>query len=206
MRLKTSALRYIQIVLDTDYKDYQMTPSQSEQQKQRRRSVLKAVAGAPVIFTLSAGTNVAAASISCKAKNQTALPTPAGASTSSDTWIRYKVQRQSITITNNNNGAVNTVGNAFTLNNNWYRVNADTHIVNPVNLLQKTVSNPSPVAGQFYYLLVDHSEFSPSAAPQTFVYLGTENSASDPVAGGSCWNSLATGVTVGTGNVINPLP
>lgn len=184
-----------------------MTHSESEQQKQRRRNVLKAVAGAPVIFTLSAGTNVAAESISCKIKNQTTLPTPAGASTSSDTWIRYKVQRQSITITNIDNGNVNTASNAFTLDNiNWYRVNNATNVVNKVNLLQKTVSNPSPVVGQFYYLLVDHSEFSTSAAPQSFVYLGTENSAVDPVAGGSCWNSLSTGVTVGSDNTINPLP
>ncbi len=191
--------------IHTDYKDDQMTHQQSEeeeQKKQHRRGILKAVAGVPVIFTLSAGTNVAAASISCKEKNQAALPTPGGVSATSDTWIRYKVQKQSITITNTNNGNVVQANNAFTLDNiKWYRANVSTHVVNPVNPL-RAISNALPVPGQFYYLLVDHSEFSSGANPENFVYLGTENSASDPVAGGSCWTSL-TGITTNTGNVIN---
>lgn len=181
-----------------------MTLSQSEQQKQRRRSVLKAVAGAPVIFTLSAGTDVAAASISCKVKNQTALPTPVGATTSSDTWIRYKVQRQSITITKKSDGTTSNTNKAFTLDNiNWYRVNNTTGIVTTVNLLDYTVSAPSPRQGEFYYLLVDHTKYIGGGGTQSFVYLGTDISTIDRVAGGSCWNSLATGVTVGSNNVIN---
>ncbi len=203
MRLKTSALRYIQIVLDTDYKDHQMTLSQSEQQKQRRRSVLKAVVGAPVIFTLSAGTDVAAASITCKDKSATLFnntsSSVASTSTSADTWVRFKVQRKRIKI-----AGPSTVSDAFTLAGNWYRVAANGTVT---NVTATFLQDKGDVTGSFYYLLVDHTKYlnSPITSPQSFVYLGTDQSVTAPIAGSSCWNSItpSPGNQVPTSNILN---
>lgn len=204
MRLKTSALRYIQIVLNTDYKDYQMTLSQSEQQKQRRRSVLKAVAGAPVIFTLSAGTEVAAASLTCKDKSATLFnnTSPSLASTSADTWVRFKVQGKKIKIAASSGSTI--VSDAFTLGGNWYRVATNGTVT---NVTATFLQDKGPVTGLFYYLLVDHSKYlnSTITSPQSFVFLGTDQNVTAPVAGSSCWNSITPppGNQVPTSNILN---
>ena len=185
-----------------------MTLSQSEQQKQRRRSVLKAVAGAPVIFTLSAGTDVAAASITCKDKSLTLAknsPPPGASTAATDTWVRYRVQRKQIKITIPN-GSKQIVTNAFTLGNNWYLVDGNG-VVNNVTAIRLTNYNPRNLANQFYFLLVDHTKYlnSTITSPQSFAFLGTDNNVTAPIAGGSCWNSITPppGNQVPTNNILN---
>lgn len=185
-----------------------MTLSQSEQQKQRRRSVLKAVVGAPVIFTLSAGTDVAAASISCKDKSLTLATNspPSGVSTAAtDTWVRYRVQRKQIKITLPD-GSKQIVTNAFTLGINWYLVDDSGGVTN-VTAIRRTNYTPIDLANQFYFLLVDHTKYlnSTITSPQSFVYLGADNSAAAPIAGSSCWNSITPppGNQVPITNILN---
>jgi len=146
-----------------------MTQPQSEQQQQRRRGLLKAVAGAPVIFTLSSGANVAAASLTCIDKQST-LPTPVGVGTPTtsltpaDTWVRYRVERMTIKIVSPGL----TINTAFLLGGNRYMV-----VGNTVSLVTGTphpTYQPTPFTPkQYYYLLVDHANYSPTATPQTFV-------------------------------------
>lgn len=182
-----------------------MTLSQSEQQKQRRRSVLKAVAGAPVIFTLSAGADVAAASITCKDKSATlattnpppgALPSAAG----TDIWVRYRVEN--VTIRTTGSGG-ETLSNVFNLGGVWYRVDGNTvsRVIGNVNTGQGPTSFNPP---KYYYLLVDHTKYLNSAitSPQSFVYLGADNSVTAPIAGSSCWNSILPGANLTT-NLLN---
>lgn len=181
-----------------------MTHSESEQQKQRRRSVLKAVAGAPVIFTLSAGADVAAASITCKDKSAAlattnpppgALPSAAG----TDIWVRYRVEN--VTIQTTGNGGA--LSNVFNLGGVWYRVDGNTvsRVTSNINTGQGATSfNPQ----RYYYLLVDHTKYLNSAitSPQSFVYLGADNSVTAPIAGSSCWNSIPPGANLTT-NLLN---
>lgn len=178
-----------------------MTHSQSEQQKRRRRGILKAAAGAPVIFTLPAGAQVAAGSLTCIDK-QNVLPIPEGALSTPDTWIRYRVERVTAQFTNP--GA--TYDTAFLLDDIWYKV--DGNIVSKITGTlqqnsnkknQKNSSNPSSVSTpQYYFLLVDQSKYSSTTTDKSsYVYLG--QAIATPVAGTSCWNSI----TPGTNNDIN---
>ncbi len=192
--------------IHTDYKDDQMTHQQSEeeQKKQHRRGILKAVAGAPLMFTLPTGAAVAATSLTCNEKSNS-LPTPVGATTSpgaTDTWIRYKVQRKEIRLLtpNSKNGPTTIVRNAFTLGTDWYRVNNHSSAVTKVINLDSTYPAVD-VQNRFYYLLVDHDKYSESASPESFVYLGTAP-VLDPVAGTSCWNSVTPGANL-TSNILN---
>jgi len=174
--------------------------SEEEQKKQHRRGILKAVAGAPLIFTLPTGAVVAATSLTCNEKSNN-LPTPAGATTSastSDTWIRYKVQRKVIRLVTN--GSTTSVRNAFTLGTDWYQVDHTTGMVTKVTNLDSTYPAVD-VQNRFYYLLVDHDKYSESASPESFVYLGTAP-VLDPVAGTSCWNSVTPGANL-TSNILN---
>lgn len=182
-----------------------MTLSQSEQQKQRRRSVLKAVAGAPVIFTLSAGTDVAAASITCVNKSATlaASTNPFRAASSTDTWVRYRVQRKKIKITLNGTGQL--VTNAFTLGSDWYLVDG-SGVVSNVTAIRRTNYTPVDLTNQFYFLLVDHAKYLTSTitSPQSFVILDSSNIGIAPVAGASCWNSVTPpGNQVSTNNILS---
>lgn len=183
-----------------------MTHSESEVQKKRRRSILKAVAGAPVIFTLSAGADVAAASITCKEKSKTKAgkEPPKGASSSADTWIRYRVQRRKIRI-KNSNGTTSLTDKAFTLDqvpslgSKWYQVSYGT--IEDVTSKFDNTYNPQVVAGKFYNLLVDHAKYIDHPnSPELYVYLGEPVAA--PIAGNSCWNSITAG-SVLTTNILN---
>jgi hypothetical protein len=170
-----------------------MTHSQSEQQKRRRRGILKAAAGAPVIFTLPAGAQVAAGSLTCIDK-QNVLPIPEGALSTPDTWIRYRVERVTAQFTNPDA----TYDTAFLLDDIWYKVDGNK-VSKITGTLQQNSSNPSSVSTpQYYFLLVDQSKYySTTTDKSSYVYLG--QAIATPVAGTSCWNSI----TPGTDNDIN---
>ena len=176
-----------------------MTQLQSEKQKQRRRGILKAIASTPVIFTLPAGAQVAAASLTCKDKSLELATTnpPRGAAANSDTWIRYKVQRKKIRISVPGSPK-KKINNTFTINNQWYRV--DGGIVENITESYDSDFTPVDVSGKSYYLLVDHSDY-PGTGSQSYVYLGTDNQVASPIAGNSCWNSI-TGIPLNS-NVLN---
>jgi len=202
--MKASGLRCIQIAHDTDYKGYQMTHSQSEEQKkQRRRGILKAVAGTPVLFTLPTGAAVAAVSITCKEKSATLATPPSvlDSAVGTDIWVRYRVENVTIQTTGSE-GA--TFSNAFKLGGNWYQVNGNTVSPIPGNV-PPGQSGTSFDTKKYYYLLVDHTKYlnSPVNSEQLFVYLGTDNSVNAPVAGGSCWNSITPGAQVPSSNILN---
>ncbi len=184
-----------------------MTHSPSEEQKkQRRRGILKAVAGAPVLFTLPTGAAVAAASITCKEKSATlaADTQPPGAldsASGTDIWVRYRVEN--VTIQTTGSGGT-TFPNAFNLGGTWYQVigNTVSKVPGNINTGQGATSfNPK----QYYYLLVDHTKYlnSTTTSPQLFVYLGSEQLVAAPIAGGSCWNSITPGGQVPTTNILN---
>ncbi|HSG23901.1 MAG TPA: hypothetical protein VLA64_13185 [Azonexus sp.] len=182
-----------------------MTHLQSEEQKkQRRRGILKAVAGSPVLFTLPTGAAVAAVSITCKEKSATLASnsTPPGAlAGGTDLWVRYRVEN--VTIQTTGSGGT-TFPNAFNLGGIWYQVNGNTvsKVLGNINTGQGATSF-SPK--KYYYLLVDHTKYlnSTVTSPQSFVYLGADQSVAAPIAGGSCWNSITPGAQVPTSNILN---
>lgn len=184
-----------------------MTHSPSEEQKkQRRRGILKAVAGAPVLFTLPTGAAVAAVSITCKDKsaalaNNNPPPGALASAAGTDKWVRYRVENLTIQ-TNGNQGA--TFSNAFKLGGIWYQVIGNTVSNIPGNVppgQNGTSFNPK----RYYYLLVDHTKYlnSTTTSPQSFVYLGSTQLVTAPIAGGSCWNSITPGGQVPTSNILN---
>ena len=180
-----------------------MALTELEKNKQKRRSLLKVAAGAPVIFTLPTGAALAAASLTCKDKskalaNQTP---PKGVVPVSDTWMRHKVTGKTIILNNDNEVP------GFELDNKWYRVfvgnGQNSGSVNDVTLRLKLGTTPQD-NGRFYYLLVDQTkhELFPGS-PENFVFLGTIDPNFAPIAGHTCWNSISTVSNNLTGNVIN---
>lgn len=177
-----------------------MSHTRSEQEKQRRRSIVKGVAGVPLIFTLPNGTALAAASLSCKDKSHALAQTEpykgglVGSPSITDKWVRFKIQAYSI------KQQSNSFVTGFTLNNLWYSVNLSNGAVNQVTPLGNG-NAPTVLAGQFCYLIVDYDKYSSSASPETYIFLGTDTP-SAPIAGSSCWNSLS-GTTASADNLIN---
>lgn len=160
-----------------------MTHDQTEQKKQRRRGILKAAAGVPALLTLPTGAALAATSFTCIQKGNS-LPTPAGLTTATDTWVRYKVTGITFKISAQGNPRVA----GFILNSTYYVVsgsapNLTISVATPANNPQ--IQTP----GNFYYLLVDSDDYSNTATISNFVFLGDANIA-QPVAGASCWNSV----------------
>jgi hypothetical protein len=183
-----------------------MALTELEKNKQKRRSLLKVAAGAPVIFTLPTGAALAAASLTCKDKskalaNQTP---PKGVVPTSDNWMRHMVVGKKIKIQGDN-----TVRKGFTLNSKWYRVyvgnGPNSGTVEDITLTRDTSYSPNnPDNGDSYYLLVDQTkhELLPGS-PESFVFLGTTDPNFAPIAGHTCWNSISTVSNNLTGNVIN---
>ena len=181
--------------------------SLTQKTKQRRRDILKAAVGAPVIFTLPTGSALAAVSLTCKDKSQVLASQnpPKGVVAASDTWMRFKVTGKKVKILNNNN-----VLKGFTLNGKWYRVYVGNGVnsgrVEDITLTRNVNYSPNPLEnGEFYYLLVDHTDQqNQPGSPESFVFLGTTDPNFAPIAGHTCWNSISTvGPKNLTGNVIN---
>lgn len=161
-----------------------MSTSDSDKQKQRRRNILKAATAVPAIFTLPTGAALAQTSLTCvdKSKAFAAQTPPMGATTAADTWVRYSVAKYKIKL----KGGVEVLG--FTLNSQWYSVTGAANAITNVSL--DTISKPVLQTGG-YFLLVDQSKYQNQPnSPQSFVFLGSENQVTSPVAGNSCWNSV----------------
>lgn len=163
-----------------------MSTSDSDKQKQRRRNILKAATAVPAIFTLPTGAALAQTSLTCvdKSKVLASQNPPMGATTAADTWVRYSVEKYKIQL--NNNSKVY----GFTLNNQWYAVTGEANAITNVTLTRDTTFTPLLKTGK-YFLLVDQSKYQNQPnSPQSFVFLGSENQVTSPVAGNSCWNSV----------------
>lgn len=162
-----------------------MSTSDSDKQKQRRRNILKAATVAPAVFTLPTGAALAQTSLTCvdKSKAFAAQTPPMGATTAADTWVRYSVAKYRVKP--QNSGKVF----GFSLNSQWYSVTGVNNAIMSITL--DTNQAPELQAGQYYFLLVDHSKYQnlPNS-PQSFVFLGSANQVTSPVAGSSCWNSV----------------
>lgn len=163
-----------------------MADNEREQLKQRRRALIKAAGAAPVVFSLTSGSAVAATSLTCKDKSQSLAQTdkPAGALTDSDKWMRFKVQAYRI---NQSGGQVT----GFTLSNSWYKVDQGVASVVSPN------GAPQPISGQFFYLLVDY------VSPTQYKIYPASSPVVSPIAGASCWNSLTGAHLTNPPNVVN---
>ncbi len=181
-----------------------MSHIRSEQEKQRRRNIIKGAAGVPLIFTLPNGAALAATSLTCKNKSQLAATNenPKGgvvsAGTNPDKWVRFKTPAYGFKI----NGT-NLTGFKLTVSgiDKWYSValsGAVALVTPPTN----GANAPTLISGSFCYLMVDYDKYynGTSLGPQDFIYLGSALVA--PIAGSSCWNSLS-GTTNSTGNLIS---
>lgn len=163
-----------------------MSTSDSDKQKQRRRNILKAATAVPAIFTLPTGAALAQTSLTCvdKSKVLAAQNPPMGATTAADTWVRFSVAKYKIKLQDSSKVF------AFTLNSQWYSVTGATNAIANVTLTRDPTYDPRPQTGG-YFLLVDQSKYQNQPnSPQSFVFLGSENQVTSPVAGNSCWNSV----------------
>lgn len=159
-------------------------PASDNDQKLRRRKILKAAAGAPVVFTLPTGAALAAGSLGCDVKSQnratTEQPTGVISSTSgtaaADDWMRYKLDGLNITLTDD------TVVQGFMLDNSYYKVLADGTVE-----LISTFKSATPSTA-IYSALVDYDSFKAGNSASMYVYHG--DLVASPIAGCSCWNSL----------------
>lgn len=179
--------------------------TEPDKKKQRRRDILKAAAGVPAVFTLPTGAALAATSLTCVAKGIKNLPTPGGVTTSSDTWIRFRVP--AISFNKTASGTVTSV-NGFRLSKSGGGYNYFEVSGTPIS--QVTPASPpniSTVTGVTnYFLLVDSADYSDTATTTNYIYLGTTGTIAQPIAGASCWNSViaSPGVIKGlTNNLIN---
>lgn len=167
-------------------KELAMADNEREQLKQRRRALIKAAGAAPVVFSLTSGSAVAATSLTCKDKSQSLaqIQQPAGATQGSpDTWMRYKVDAYSIPQPN-----ADVLGFQYPTGT-WYKVVSG--VASRVTLQSNGNGQgtlPTSTGG-FYYLLVNYS------SGQSFdaVYVG--QTIQNPIAGASCWNSLTGGTS-----------
>lgn len=171
-----------------------MSSSQNDR-AQRRRRILQAAVGAPVVLTLPNGAAAAAASLNCADKSQAMATDPGtldkaeGIATAPDTWMRYRVQGYKA-------GSSKTP--VFTLDGtHWYEVLA-TGAAQPYTLAAGVT--PQVVTGKYYYVLVDYATYNSGAPISAYVY-PDKSPVVNPIAGASCWNSL-TGSSVGS-SVIN---
>lgn len=163
-----------------------MSTSDSDKQKQRRRNILKAATAVPAIFTLPTGAALAQTSLTCvdKSKAFAAQTPPMGVTTAADTWVRFSVAKYKIKLKDSSK----VLG--FSLNNQWYSVTGAANTIANVSLNRDTTYTPVLQTGG-YFLLVDQSKYQNQPnSPQSFVFLGSENQVTSPVAGNSCWNSV----------------
>ncbi len=161
--------------------------SDIESKKLQRRALVKAVAAAPVVFTLPSGAALATTSLTCadKSKLDTNTPRPR-ISTTTDKWVRYRVEKISFVSQGQKIG--------FVLNNNYYSVASGV-----ATLVTGNISNVAQT-GQHYYLLVDYDAYKSGSSVIASAY-PADSSITNPIAGGSCWASL-TGVTPNPGNFL----
>ena len=180
-----------------------MSNSNSDKQKQRRRNILKAATGVPVIFTLPTGAALANTSLTCVDKSKTLAnqSPPAGLKTETDTWVRLSVPIYKIRL--NKPDSTTEEVFAFTLNSQWYRVTAPSTVTNVTSTRDSSYTQVQQTGN--YYLLVDQQKYKTSSptSPQNYVFLGSENAVTSPVSGGSCWNSINPGANMGSTNTLN---
>ena len=174
-----------------------MTASDTDQ-KMRRRKILKAAAGAPVVFTLSTGAALAAGSLGCdvKSANRAATETPpvpgvltSDTSTPSlDDWMRFSLEGYEL------NRAGGPKVDGFLLGGKAYQVNTDGTVTELLDY-----NGNSKLNGKTYTAIVDYSSYAAGDAESMYVYHGV--AVANPIAGASCWNSL--NATSLISNIIN---
>lgn len=154
-----------------------MLPSPPSRTTKRRR-MLQAAIGVPVVLTLPSGAALAAGSLTCDIKS-TNLALNIGASLKlidslpGDTWMRKRLEKY-------------IVGSSsyIRVNDVWYLVNAD-------GTATPATPSPEPTApsGEYYYALVDYAAYDAGASGGYYYPLVSAPLAT-PIAGESCWNSL----------------
>ena len=165
--------------------------SDKESKKLQRRALVKAVAAAPVVFTLPSGAALATTSLTCADKSKLqAVPAPANIKTNeTDKWVRYRVQKKKFKVAGSGPSSFLF---GFELNGTLYYGNGAQ--------VTGTVTDLTTVNGQYYYLLLDYDAYKNGSSVIASAY-PADNSISNPIAGGSCWASL-TGETPHPGNIL----
>jgi hypothetical protein len=156
--------------------------------RERRRRLLRAAVGVPAVFTLPSGAALAAASLTCVDRSAESFlqRQPPLISTSTDGWVRIKLQKYTIKVTGGQK-----IYNCFQYGNQWYSLpgmdagNYDPQAVSNMVVWSKKKD------GEFFYGLVNYPEGS---------LIVSQGGTINPVAGASCWCSLNGGgvITPGT--------
>ena len=166
---------------------------------EQRRKLIKAAAGASAVFTLPSGAALANVSATCDQKSlklyDDATTTPTGFSTTTDGWMRVKLQQYSVQAKLPGASAMST-GPGFTYGGKWFRVVSDSSGGNKAVLVSQ--NNTSLISNQYYYGLVHYDSTGKSGR----LVLDQSTESVNPIAGASCWNSL-TGASL-TSNTIIP--
>ncbi len=163
-----------------------------------RRRLIKSAAVAPIVYTLPTGAALAATSLSCHTKGLdkfapggTAAVESGGVSYSSDGWVRARLQSYNFRVVGD---PANPRSNGFTLDGtNYFKVSGAT--ASAVSVVTTPAAQaPKVNAGQFYYVLIDY--------PSGNLILDSSAADVSPMAGASCWNSLAPGAEIPSDNIV----
>lgn len=154
-----------------------MLPSSPSRTTKRRR-MLQAAIGTPIVLTLPIGSALAATSLTCDIKSQTLALNLVGSlklidTLPGDTWMRKRLDKY-------------IVGSS-----SYIRVNDVWYLVNPDGTATPATPSPEPTApsGEYYYALVDYAAYD-AGLPDGFYYPVVSAPLATPIAGESCWNSL----------------
>ncbi len=151
--------------------------STSSRQETRRR-ILRAAAGAPVVFTLPSGTALAATSLWClensmeRASREAFPATVMHEQPNPGDWVRVAVPKLRF-----QKGGSENIIEGYMIDYTWHQV-AGEAVVDPESAPWQS-RNPT---GEYYYLLVDYSSGNP---------IPHGSSQGTPIHGTSCWTSLA---------------
>ena len=159
-----------------------------------RRRLIKSAAAAPIVFTLPTGSVLAATSISCHTKGLARFETTTPAVVAGDVnyttdgWVRTRLQSYNFRVSGDTGS---TRSNGFLLNGNYYKVSGATATL--VSIVLNNGQGPQENSGQYFYVLVDY--------PIGNLILDAGEDVT-PMAGASCWNSLAPGSGIPSDNII----